>query len=127
LVNTGEPHLVFRCENVEKADVKSLGEEINRDRKRFPHGINVNLVQILGPHEISNRTYERGVYAETMACGTGSTASAAVLLLLHLVEPGPIKVNTRGGSITIEVNGQGNVQMTGPASEVFEGRVTIVV
>ena len=125
LVNTGEPHLVFRTENVATADVKSIGEEINHDRKRFPHGMNVNFMQVIGSHEISNRTYERGVYDETMACGTGATASAVVSLLLHLLEPGPIKVNTRGGSITIEVDGKGNVQMTGPASEVFEGRVTM--
>ena len=125
LVNTGEPYLVFRCENVAAVDVKSIGEEINHDRKRFPHGMNINFMQIIGPHEINNRTYERGVYDETMACGTGATASAVVSLLLHLVEPGPIKVNTRGGSITIEADGKVNVQMTGPACEVFEGRITM--
>ncbi len=125
LVNTGEPHLVFRSENVGTVDMKKISEEINRDRTRFPHGMNVNFMQVIGLHEISNRTYERGVYDETMACGTGATSSAAVSLLLHLVEPGPVKVKTRGGNITIEVDGQGNAQMTGPVNEVFEGRLTI--
>jgi diaminopimelate epimerase len=125
LVNTGEPHLVFRSENVKTVDIKNIAEEINRDRKRFPHGMNVNFMQIIGPHEISNRTYERGVYDETMACGTGATASAAVSLLLRLVKSGPVKVNARGGNITIEIDGQGNAQMTGPANEVFEGKLTI--
>lgn len=123
-MNTGEPHLVFQSEDVAALDLVSIAETINRDRTRFPMGMNVNSMQVLGPHEIKNRTYEWGVYAETMACGTGSTASAAVAQLLHLVEPGPVKVATRGGAITIDIDDRGNALMTGPAAPVFEGKIT---
>ena len=127
LVNTGEPHLVFISDNVAVADVRGVGEAINRDRTRFPQGMNINFTQITGPHEISNRTYERGVFNETMACGTGATASAAVSLLLNLVERAPVKVTTLGGVITIDIDRDGNAQMTGPANAVFKGELTIEV
>jgi diaminopimelate epimerase len=84
-------------------------------------------MEITGPHEISNRTYERGVFNETMACGTGATASAAVSLLLNLVKPGPVKVTSLGGTITIDIDKEGNAQMTGPASAVFKGELAIEV
>jgi len=127
LVNTGEPHLVFISDNVAIVDVRGVGETINRDRTRFPKGMNVNFTQITGPHEISNRTYERGVFNETMACGTGATASAAVSLLLNLVERGPVKVTTLGGVITVDIDEDSNAQMTGPANAVFKGELTIEV
>lgn len=127
LVNTGEPHLVFQSEDVAGVDLVGIAEAINRDRTRFPRGMNVNFMQVVGPHEIRNRTYERGVYAETMACGTGATASAAVALLLHLVEHGPVRVDTRGGRLTIEIDDEGHALMTGPATPVFEGKMTIVL
>jgi len=127
LVNTGEPHLVFISDNVATVDVRCFGETINRDRTRFPRGMNVNFTQIIGLHEISNRTYERGVFDETMACGTGATASAAVSLLLNLVEPGPVKVTTLGGVITVDIDKDGNAQMTGPAKAVFKGELSIEI
>lgn len=127
LVNTGEPHLVFISDNVVAVDVRCVGETINRDRTRFPKGMNVNFTQITGLHEISNRTYERGVFDETMACGTGATASAAVSLLLNLVAPGPVKVTTLGGVITVDIDKDGNAQMTGPAKAVFKGELAIEI
>lgn len=127
LVNTGEPHLVFVSDNVATVDVRGIAETINRDRTRFPRGMNVNFMEITGPHEISNRTYERGVFNETMACGTGATASAAVSLLLNLVKPGPVKVTSLGGTTTIDIDKDGNAQMTGPASAVFKGELAIEV
>jgi len=127
LVNTGEPHLVFVVDNVATADVRGIAEMINRDRTRFPKGMNVNFTQVTGRHEIGNRTYERGVFNETMACGTGATASAAVSLLLNLVEPGPVRVTTAGGAITVDIDKDGNAQMTGPASAVFKGELTIEI
>lgn len=127
LVNTGEPHLVFHSEDVAGVDLVGIAEKINDDGTRFPTGVNVNFMQVLGPHEIKNRTYERGVCAETMACGTGATASTAVALLLHLVEQGPVKVVTHGGRLTVEIDDEGYALMTGPAVPVFEGKMTLVL
>lgn len=125
LVNAGVPHLVFMTEDVAAENVKRISEAINQDRTRFPRGMNVDFAQILGPHKISIRTYERGVNDETMACGTGATASAAVTLLRDLVEPGSVKVTTRGGTITIDIDKERNAQMTGPVIAVFKGELTI--
>jgi diaminopimelate epimerase len=123
LVNSGEPHLVFRSRRLEKEEVEELGASVNSDRKRFPKGVNLNFVQVEGPHTISIRTYERGVYAETLACGTGATASAAVSLLRKWVKPGPVEVLPPGGRLVIEVGRDGSAFMTGPAECEFEGRL----
>jgi len=119
--------VLFRSmtENVAVEHVKRIGEAINQDRARFPKGMNVDFAQILGPHEISIRTYERGVYDETMACGTGATASAAVAMLQGLVKPASVKVTTRGGTITIDIDKEHNAQMTGPVAAVYRGELTI--
>ncbi len=125
LVNTGEPHLVFESADVDTEDVVGIGEAINGDRRRFPGGVNVNFVQPLGPHDLKVRTYERGVYDETLACGTGATATAGVALKKGWVKPGPVKVHPLGGCITVEIVDDGNAHMTGPATKVFEGVIQV--
>ena len=125
LVNTGEPHLVFKSEDVDTEDVVGISEAINGDRRRFPGGVNVNFAQPVGPHDIKVRTYERGVYDETLACGTGATATAGVALKKGWVKPGTVKVHPPGGCISIEIGKDGNAYMTGPATKVFEGVVSI--
>lgn len=125
LVNTGEPHLVFESKDVDSEDVVGIGEAINGDMRRFPRGVNVNFVQPAGPHDLKVRTYERGVCDETLACGTGATATAGVALKKGWVKPGPVKVHPPGGCITIEIGSDGNAYMTGPATKVFEGVVTV--
>jgi len=126
-VNSGEPHLVFRSSKLDSEDVEGLGALVNADRKRFPKGVNLNFVQAKGPHTIKVRTYERGVYAETLACGTGATASAAVSLLKGWVKPGPVTVLPPGGKLTIEMEKDGRAFMTGPAECEFEGRLSVEV
>ncbi len=125
LVNTGEPHLVFRSKKVASEDVVGIGEAINGDRRRFPGGVNVNFAQPTGPHDISVRTYERGVYDETLACGTGATAAAGVALKKGWVRPGAVRVHPPGGCIMVEVGADDVAYMTGPATKVFVGEVTI--
>lgn len=125
LVNSGEPHLVFRCDEIDALDVRRLGESVNSDRARFPKGVNLNFVQVVGPQSIKIRTYERGVYDETLACGTGATASAAVALNLGWVSSGPVEVIVRGGRLAIEFDERGHALMVGPASYEFEGRISV--
>lgn len=120
-LNTGEPHLVVLTDDLESVDMNAVGEEVNRDRKRFPKYVNINFMQVTGPRSISIRTYERGVFAETMACGTGATACSSAAILLGLVKRGPVKVKTRGGVATVTLESDGRATMTGPASKVFEG------
>jgi diaminopimelate epimerase len=75
------------------------------------------------------RTYERGVEGETLACGTGVTASALVASRVHGFTS-PVKVTVQGGDVLeVAFRGQGSefsdVQLTGPAEFVFEGRIEI--
>ncbi len=127
ILNTGEPHIVAVTDDLDGADMEAIGTEVNADRHRFPEYVNINLMKVQGPHEIAVRTYERGVFRETLACGTGTTACASAALMLDLVSPGPVRVHARGGDLTIELHPDGRASMTGPAVEVYEGRVRVKV
>ena len=72
------PHAILFVENPDRIDVACWGESIRNHRLFQPRGTNVDFVKVLGPKKIEIRTYERGVEGETLACGTGSTASALV-------------------------------------------------
>ena len=128
-LNTGVPHAVLFVPDADQAMVQQLGREIRRHPHFAPRGTNVNFVQQLGPGSIRVRTYERGVEGETLACGTGLTASALISALL-LKFPSPVKVQVQGGD-QLEVAFQENnrefsdVRLTGPADFVFEGRIEI--
>ena len=101
-LNTGTRHAVFPSE-----DVKAEAVEINGPRLRHhpifqPGGTNINYVQVLGRASLAVRTYERGVEAETLSCGTGAVACAIVHALLDDVAS-PIEVYTRSGE-TMQVS-----------------------
>ena len=77
-VNTGVPHVVVMADSVEEVDVFGLGREIRYHEAFAPAGTNVNFICPQNPGLLAIRTYERGVEDETLACGTGSIASALV-------------------------------------------------
>lgn len=100
-INTGVPHAVVVVEDADQAMVGPMGAEIRRHPHFAPKGTNVNFIQRLGGNAIRVRTYERGVEAETLACGTGVTASALIAhALFGLVSPVAVKVQ---GGDTLEV------------------------
>ncbi|MCD6320097.1 MAG: diaminopimelate epimerase [Candidatus Desulfofervidaceae bacterium] len=110
-INTGVPHTVLLVEDLENAPVVSLGRQIRFHEYFQPAGTNVNFVRVISPNAIQIRTYERGVEDETLACGTGSVASALIAFKLELVKP-PVKVGTKSGEIL-------EVFFTPDFSEVF--------
>jgi len=126
-VNTGVPHAVLFVPDADKAMVREMGPELRRHPHFGPRGANVNFVQVLGPSRIRVRTFERGVEGETLACGTGVTASALIASRIHGFGS-PIKVRVQGGD-ELEVSfkeakGQfTDVRLTGPAQFVFDGRI----
>jgi diaminopimelate epimerase len=128
-LNTGVPHAVLYVPDADKAMVAQLGPEIRRHSHFGPKGTNVNFVQVLGPNHIRVRTFERGVEGETLACGTGVTAAALVSSQVQEFVS-PVKVQVQGGDL-LEVGfqeqngGFKDVQLTGPAEFVFEGRITL--
>ncbi len=118
--NTGVPHAVVFVTDLESIDVAAHAPAI-RFHDTFPGGANVNFVQVTGPDAISIRTFERGVEAETLSCGTGATASAAVAHRLGKAGL-TVRVETQGGPLTITLDGV--TKMEGPAATVFAGTIT---
>ncbi len=99
-VNTGVPHYVLFVADVDRVDVAKLGVKYRRHSAFQPAGTNVNFVSIVGNSNLHLRTYERGVEEETLACGTGTVASAVITHLQKQI-PFPIHVTTRGGELTV--------------------------
>lgn len=128
-LNTGVPHAVLFVPDADEAMVLELGREIRRHAHFAPRGTNVNFVQRLGPGSIRVRTYERGVEGETLACGTGVTASALIAARLHQLGS-PVKVQVQGGDeLEVSFSQMGgeftDVRLTGPADFTFEGRMEL--
>ena len=140
--DTGSPHVVIRIEDVLKDPtnpasnyddlnnfpVYELGKEIRYHQDLQPEGANVNFIKLVD-NSIHIRTYERGVENETLACGTGATASALIGYTIYGLKP-PVKLITRGGDellVDFEVKDQKvyNLSLTGPAKVTFTGELTL--
>jgi diaminopimelate epimerase len=95
-LDTGAPHLVIFEEGLEELDVMGLGRALRHDPAFAPGGTNVNFVRIADGSTVEIRTYERGVESETLACGTGSVASALISSSLQDLRS-PVTVRVRSG------------------------------
>jgi diaminopimelate epimerase len=128
-LNTGVPHAVMFVADADAAMVQLLGAEIRYHTHFAPRGTYVNFVQLRGGNSIRVRTYERGVEGETLACGTGVTASALIASRLHQLTS-PVQVQVQGGDL-LEVRFEekdgnfSNVSLSGPADFTFEGSIEI--
>jgi diaminopimelate epimerase len=123
IVSMGNPHAVQVVADVAKAPVTTQGPAIERHR-RFPKGVNAGYFQVVDPHRIKLRVWERGA-GETLSCGTGACAAAVTAIERKLADS-PLEVETRGGTLTISWQGGDNpVVMKGPAQAVFEGTLEI--
>ncbi|MCE5299906.1 MAG: diaminopimelate epimerase, partial [Spirochaetia bacterium] len=78
-VNTGVPHFVIETKNIDKLDIVKTGREIRFSKMFAPAGTNVMFIEKISADKYRIRSYERGVEDETLACGTGATASAIIL------------------------------------------------
>jgi diaminopimelate epimerase len=122
----GVPHAVLRVEKLEEVPVEAWGRALRHHPAFGPEGTNANFFRVAGPRRLEVRTYERGVEGETLACGTGSVATALVAAAAGLVKS-PVTVVTRGGEELIvhfrRRGGEfGEVFLEGKAAVVFEGR-----
>lgn len=126
-LDTGSPHYVTFVTNLENMDVVFLGRNIRNSIPYRENGINVNFAEIFSNH-IYLRTYERGVENETLACGTGATATALAAFLKGVtIKNQAVNIVTPGGwlKVSFEHSAQENlftnVWLEGPAEKVFEG------
>ena len=127
-VNVGVPHAVVFVEEIADVPLNEVAPIIRR-HPSFPEGANVNFVEVAGEDELRIRTFERGIEGETLSCGTGATAAAAVAH--HLGYPGTnskapvgttVEVCTCGGPLTIYLGE--TTRMEGPAVTVYTGVIT---
>lgn len=137
-IDTGSPHVVINIENAFKSNIDNpsstnelndfpvykIGKEIRYLSEFEPSGTNVNFIKIVNG-KVYIRTYERGVEDETLACGTGSVASALISYFNHKLTP-PIYLITKGGDeLKVDFkyinNKFENLSLTGPAEEIFKG------
>jgi diaminopimelate epimerase len=121
-VNTGVPHVVHFVEELDAFDVFRTGRAIRYHDHYAPRGTNANFVRVIDGRTLQVRTYERGVEDETLACGTGLTASVLIAAARGLVES-PVSVRVRSGEI-LKVYFERNEK--GFSRVYFEGRVQVI-
>jgi diaminopimelate epimerase len=120
IISMGNPHAVQRVADVAAAPVAVQGPLLEH-HPRFPSRVNAGYMQVLERHRIALRVWERGA-GETLSCGTGACAAAVAGILRGLLDS-PVRVETRGGTLTIAWAGGDNaVWMKGPAQIAFEGQ-----
>jgi diaminopimelate epimerase len=125
-VNTGVPHVVIFWDNIESAPVEKIGPKIRYHEIFKPAGTNVNFVELVEGDKkyLKIRTYERGVEAETLACGTGASASAYVSYKLGLVDKKVDLLTKSGEILTVYIEDEENkIYLEGDTRFVFEGRI----
>ena len=121
-VNTGVPHAVAWVKKLQSLDLPRVGKAVREHALFAPEGTNANFATVESDGSLSLRTYERGVEAETLACGTGA-AAAAVLAAEHGWLKLPVTVHCAGGYDLVIDSIQKKITLAGNAETVFEGEV----
>ncbi len=127
-INTGSPHHVELVENIDEYDVFTQGKNI-RNSLYGKEGSNINFVEQTDISSFRLRTYERGVENETLACGTGATATAIVMHALKKTQSSYLYLQTEGGTLSVTFDyvndSYTNVHLIGSAELVFNGTIEI--
>ena len=126
ILNTGSPHYVVFVEDLRDINVKETGQAIRYSDRFRKEGINVDFVEIKKDGSLAVATYERGVEAETLSCGTGVTAAAiAAFFKKNNTGAAEIPIFTKGGQLKVRLErdktGFQNIWLCGPATRVFNG------
>jgi diaminopimelate epimerase len=117
-LSMGNPHCVIFVDKVDDYPVEQIGRKIE-NHKAFPKRTNVGFVQVLNPHELKLRVWERGC-GETLACGTGACAAVAAANKLGKVDS-KVAVHVLGGDLQVEV--AKSLFLSGAAEKIFEGKL----
>lgn len=122
-VSMGNPHaVIFLDTDPEAFPIATYGPLLER-HEIFPAKANIEFAQVIDPHTIKMRVWERGV-GQTLACGTGACATAVAAILTGRAQA-PVTIQLAGGDLTIDWQPGGSVFMTGPAAISFSGVCTL--
>ncbi len=122
-LSLGNPHAVITVDDVDNYPVHETGPAVQA-AELFPEGVNVGFIEIVNRQSFKLRVYERGA-GETLACGSGACAAMVVACQQGYLE-GTIDAELKGGHLSLEWSGEGEpVMMTGPATVVFEGKISL--
>jgi diaminopimelate epimerase len=130
-LDTGSPHYLAFVPSVQEVDVNEQGRMLRYSPTYREKGTNVNFIEVMAANELAVATYERGVEAETLSCGTGVTAAALAYQLSHSEQIGQnaVKIHTKGGNLTVRYSYDGrrfkNIWLCGPARQVFRGTIQL--
>lgn len=127
-IHTGSPHELVWVADTEAVDIMVEGPLRRHSPRQAPGGTNVNFVQLRGDG-LRMRTFERGVEAETLSCGSGVVAAALSAIYRHRMTV-PLTVQTRGGTLHVEASlvdreGFDSIRLIGPVQHVFSGSISI--
>lgn len=121
-VSMGNPHCVTVVPEIASLQMEQIGP-LFEHHPAFPQQVNTEFVQVKSETHLAMRVWERGS-GETLACGTGACAVAAAMVAQGICKPETdIRVDLQGGELTIRVEKDWNIWMTGPAKTVFTGCV----
>jgi diaminopimelate epimerase len=128
-INTGVPHFVVQVPNISAVDVQGLGRALRMHPAFAPEGTNADFVNSREPNRMSMRTYERGVEAETGACGTGAVACAVVAVeTMNFSLPAQVKTPS-GYDLVVDGDWRKKkctgLTLTGPVKFVFTGEIDL--
>jgi len=126
-VDTGSPHHIEFRDSLKGIDVHKEGRAIRNTYGK--DGTNVNFVSKKTEDTFEILTYERGVEAETLACGTGITAAALSAHILSKTSATKLFFEAKGGQLSVEFvresEGYTQIKLNGPATFVFKGEIKL--
>lgn len=121
-VGMGNPHCVVFCDDVDRLDLAKIGP-LFEHHEMFPERINTEFVEVIDENHLKFRVWERGS-GETLACGTGACAVVVSSIINGICDKNQdVKIQTRGGVLSVRWHESDNVYLTGEAIEVFTGEI----
>ena len=130
LVETGSRHFVKFVDEVGRINVEETGKNLRHDNRFGEEGSNVNFVQLTESNHFLIRTFERGVEAETLACGTGTVAAAISSYIEFPTDKTSYRIKAPGGNLSVDFKEDDkayfrDIWLTGPVKYVFSGEIEI--
>lgn len=127
-IDSGSPHYISFVREIDSVDVNREGKLIRQSVNILNGGTNVNFIQVVSNDLLKIRTFERGVEAETLACGTGAVASSIAYSLFFETDSEIIKLIALGGELNVSFkkvdnNTFNDIWLEGPANHVFDGTI----